>query len=151
MPLDATVTLRAPTPADLDVLYTIFRAAMHHYVDLTWGWDEADQQARFRAGFPLDRARVILAGNEIIGAIDAERRAEGWHLNNIEIHPDWQRRGIGKRLVGDLIARARAEGLPVALQVLKVNPARRLYERLGFAVTGESETHYLMRAEPPAG
>ena len=151
MPLDETVTLRAPTPADLDVLYPIFRAAMHHYVDLTWGWDEADQQARFHSGFPLDRALMILAGTEIIGDIATERRAEGWHLDRIEIHPRWQRRGIGTQLVGDLLTRARAEGLPVELQVLKVNPARRLYERLGFAVTGESETHYLMRAEPPAG
>ena len=35
--------------------------------------------------------------------------------------------------------------MPVELQVLKVNPARRLYGRLGFQVTGETETHYLMQ------
>jgi hypothetical protein len=29
--------------------------------------------------------------------------------------------------------------------VLKVNPAKRLYERLGLAVIGETDTHYLMR------
>jgi ribosomal protein S18 acetylase RimI-like enzyme len=41
---------------------------------------------------------------------------------------------------------ARRSGKPVALQVLKVNPARRLYERLGFSVTGENETLYFMKA-----
>jgi ribosomal protein S18 acetylase RimI-like enzyme len=35
----------------------------------------------------------------------------------------------------------------VTLQVLKVNPARRLYERLGFRVTGETPTHFLMLHE----
>jgi hypothetical protein len=34
--------------------------------------------------------------------------------------------------------------LPVKLRVLKVNPARRLYERLGFIHKGETPTHYLM-------
>ncbi len=34
--------------------------------------------------------------------------------------------------------------LPVRLQVIKGNPARNLYERLGFTVTGETDTHLLM-------
>jgi hypothetical protein len=33
--------------------------------------------------------------------------------------------------------------------VLKANLARRLYERLGFVVVGETETHHLMEARPP--
>ncbi len=47
------------------------------------------------------------------------------------------------------VAQARAEGVPVALQVLKVNPARHLYERLGFSVVGETAMHCLMRTEAP--
>jgi ribosomal protein S18 acetylase RimI-like enzyme len=38
---------------------------------------------------------------------------------------------------------------PVTLQVLKTNPrARKLYERLGFHVTGRSGTHDFMRRDP---
>jgi ribosomal protein S18 acetylase RimI-like enzyme len=37
--------------------------------------------------------------------------------------------------------------LPVSLRVLKINPARQLYLRLGFSVIGETETHYWMRKE----
>lgn len=51
-------------------------------------------------------------------------------------------------MVGDLLAEAAAAAIPVELQVLKVNPARSLYERLGFAVFDETETHHLMRAQP---
>ena len=140
------VTLRAATTADIDLLYGIYRAA---YSPLTSGeWNDIEQSKSFHAGFPLERARVIIAGSEVIGAIDAERRSDGWFLNNIEIRPDWQGRGIGSRLVGDLVARAHREGHRVALEVLKVNPARRLYERLGFVVIGETDTHYLMRSAP---
>jgi ribosomal protein S18 acetylase RimI-like enzyme len=34
------------------------------------------------------------------------------------------------------------------LTILKVNPARRLYERLGFTVVGETETHFRLEARP---
>lgn len=36
-------------------------------------------------------------------------------------------------------------GVAVELSVLKVNPARRLYERLGFVQVSEGEHSYLMR------
>jgi len=57
---------------------------------------------------------------------------------------------LGAALVRGVTAVADVRGLPVRLQVLKINPARRLYERLGFVVTGETETHDLM-ARPPSG
>jgi ribosomal protein S18 acetylase RimI-like enzyme len=34
---------------------------------------------------------------------------------------------------------------------MKNNPARRLYERLGFVVTGETEVQYWMRSTAHAG
>ncbi|MHC4780253.1 MAG: N-acetyltransferase [Planctomycetota bacterium] len=47
-------------------------------------------------------------------------------------------------LILDLQERAREEHLPVRLQVLKVNPARHLYERLGFRCCCETKTHLRM-------
>ena len=39
-----------------------------------------------------------------------------------------------------------AARLPAGLRVFKINVgARRLYQRLGFAIVGENETHYDMR------
>lgn len=45
---------------------------------------------------------------------------------------------------------AAATQRPLGLQVMKGNPARRLYERLGFRQAGESDTHYAMEWRPPA-
>jgi hypothetical protein len=41
-------------------------------------------------------------------------------------------------------------GKPLALQVRKVNPAARLYARLGFTKAGEDEIYVQMRWEPPS-
>lgn len=50
-------------------------------------------------------------------------------------------------MVGDLAAEARAAGLPLRLQVLKVNPAMRLYARLGLRIVGETATHLRMQLD----
>ncbi|MGD1931063.1 MAG: GNAT family N-acetyltransferase [Leptolyngbyaceae cyanobacterium] len=49
------------------------------------------------------------------------------------IYPGLQRQGYGSQVIGDIIAQADEKGLPVELQVVKINPAIALYERLGFA------------------
>jgi ribosomal protein S18 acetylase RimI-like enzyme len=45
----------------------------------------------------------------------------------------------------NIIQQAQQKQHPVTLQVLKVNPARRFYERLGFVVEGEDDAHFKMR------
>ena len=59
--------------------------------------------------------------------------------------PGQQSRGIGTPIITDLLAEATGAGLPVALSVEKDNPrARSLYLRLGFEVTGETDTAFGM-------
>ena len=84
------------------------------------------------------------------GMIDRRRTAQVLHDYAAKILPEYQNRGVGSAVIRDVLAQAQAEGLSVGLQVLKVNPARRLYERLGFSLVGETATHYLMRAMIPA-
>lgn len=146
--MDFEVTLRPSTLDDLRPHYEIYRAAMRDYEVAAHGhWDETARWAEFSAGFPVGRAQIIEVGGQRAGAIHAEWRSDAWHLNNLEIAPPWQGRGIGTQLIRDLITRSAEEGLPVILEVLKVNPrARALYERLGFEAVDETPTHIQMRA-----
>ncbi len=92
--------------------------------------------------------RIIEWQGQPIGIL-ALQKLPGWiMLNRIFLLPGAQRRGIGTRIMGEILKSASAQRLPVRLRVLKVNPARRLYERLGFVVTEETETHYSMEARP---
>ncbi len=66
-------------------------------------------------------------------------------MNQLFLLPEYQSKGIGRECMLRVIEEARRLGLPVRLRVLKVNPrALAFYERLGFARTGETETHHLM-------
>ncbi|MCC9648213.1 GNAT family N-acetyltransferase [Rubrivivax sp. JA1029] len=64
----------------------------------------------------------------------------------MQLLPAYRRAGIGSRLIAEVLAEARDQGARVSLSVLKSNPARSLYERLGFTVTAECENGYSMRA-----
>jgi len=117
---------------------------MKPYVEKTWGWDEQWQAQRFRNRFDPTTRQVIERDGVPIGCISVERREGSIFLAVIKIAPDHQNRGIGTKLVRALLDEADGRGVPVELQVLKVNLVRRFYERLGFAVIGETETHYLL-------
>jgi ribosomal protein S18 acetylase RimI-like enzyme len=138
--------LRAATILDAAFIHGLRIAGLREYVAQTWGWDDAVQEARFRAHFDPERYQVVVVDGGDVGAVAVEWRAGEVFLADIEILPDWRGRGLGTAVVGAVLADAERRGLPAALQVLKVNPARRPYERLGFRVVGETPTHYRMRS-----
>jgi ADP-ribose pyrophosphatase YjhB (NUDIX family) len=120
-------------------------------VEQTWGpWDEEWQLARFRESFRPEHTEVIVVSGKDVGVLRLQEEAKLWCLSVLEIAPEWQRKGMGTCILRSILARAAECRLPVDLQVLKVNPAQRLYERIGFRKTGESTTHIQMRAWPTA-
>lgn len=142
------ITLRPATNLDYDWLRRLHHATMRESVEHIWGWDEAEQDEYFRAHFDPSRLQIIVLEGQDVGAVEVERRPDAIVLANIQIVPESQNRGIGSALIRDLQRQAQSVGVPVTLQVNRVNRAREAYERLGFVQTGETETHYLMRWTP---
>jgi GNAT superfamily N-acetyltransferase len=148
----ATLTTRPATEADRGFSYEVKRAALGPYVEQVWGWDEAFQQAFHASAWEARRPDIILLDGEDAGTVQFARREKDYLLGEFYLLPRHHGRGTGSRLLTQLLARADAEGVPVALQVIQVNPARKLYERHDFRIVGETVTHFLMvRApRPPA-
>jgi ribosomal protein S18 acetylase RimI-like enzyme len=140
---------RAATQQDKEFLYDLLKATMRAYVEALWGWDEAWQRAHFLEHLNLARSRIVVLDGVDIGVLTIEERQDEVFLGQIYILPTYQNRGIGTQLIRAVLSDAFAQELPVALRVLKSNPdAHRLYQRLGFQDSGETETHYMMRATP---
>jgi len=138
--------LRPATAGDRDRLYALHRAAMRDVVDRTWGWDEPWQHAHFNARFDPAAFSLIVAGGREVGALCVQERAGELYVADVQIAPAEQGRGLGTAVLLGVIARAATTGAAVTLQVLKANVrAQRLYERLGFYVTGEVDVHVRMR------
>jgi ribosomal protein S18 acetylase RimI-like enzyme len=60
----------------------------------------------------------------------------------------FQRRGIGTEVMKRLIGEAARVDQTMRLHVVKINPALRLYERLGFQVIGEDDRKFYMKRDP---
>ncbi|MBM4247586.1 MAG: GNAT family N-acetyltransferase [Deltaproteobacteria bacterium] len=120
---------------------------MREHVEAVWGWDEADQRERFRAGFDPSGVSVIMSADQPIGLLKLDRRADEVFLASVELAPEVQGRGLGTDIVRSVLCEAAERGVPVRLQVFHRNPARRLYERLGFRPVGETPTHLEMLHE----
>ena len=139
------ITLRDVKSRDAAFLYHLHATTMKDYVCQTWGaWDDAWQSGYFREHFDPAICKIIVWQGVDIGVIAVSRRTTEIFLNNIQLLPAYQNQGIGRQLIELLIGEAAWKDIPVTLQVLKVNPARKLYERLGFLVIGETPTHYQM-------
>jgi ribosomal protein S18 acetylase RimI-like enzyme len=127
----ADIVLRPATAEDAGFFYSLHEAALGPYVDQIWGWDDDEQRAYLREHLVLDRARVIVVDGEDAGRLDVEERDDEVFLALIELAPGHQGRGIGSRLIRDILDQA--DGKRVTLSVLGVNHrAHHLYRRLGF-------------------
>lgn len=71
------------------------------------------------------------------------------HVHTVAVRPEWRRRGIGRALMRAVFRDAAAEGAERAtLEVRRSNdPARRLYEGLGFEVRGTRPAYYTRPVE----
>lgn len=108
------------------------------------------QERHYRAVYPAAEWLVVEAREVPVGRLAVERRDAGLHLIDIALLPDQRGTGVGSAILADLIEEAEALSLPVSLHVEQANPARRLYERLGFR-PAEEQPPYLFMERPVGG
>jgi tRNA threonylcarbamoyl adenosine modification protein YeaZ/ribosomal-protein-alanine acetyltransferase len=93
---------------------------------------------------PGVHARVAEFGDELAGYSMAWLGAGSGHLGNLAVVPGRRRRGIARRLLEDLLERARVEGAdPLSLEVRASNfAAQGLYRAHGFRLAGLRRRYY---------
>jgi ribosomal-protein-alanine acetyltransferase len=90
-----------------------------------------------------------LRRDSVVGFLVARHVNEEWELENIVVAAKFRRQGIGKRLLGALVAQARdANGEAIFVEVRESNLwARQLYQKAGFRETGRRRLYYSNPAE----
>jgi GNAT superfamily N-acetyltransferase len=141
------ITLRRANSADSEFAYEVLCKTIRPYAEQTFGiWQEAHVRTTLADNIRAGVTQIIMAGAKPLGVLTVRESESHVQLDQLFVLPHYQRNGIGTELVRATLQRAKQLGVPVRLRVLRVNPAKRLYDRLGFFVTSEEPQRFYMQS-----
>src|SRR5579859_6265094 len=133
------VRLRPFEDRDFDFVRELYFETMRWAIERCFGWDRSHQEESFAKWFKPGEACIIMADGTDAGWIQQRQEAGEIFLGSICVAPAMQRKGIGTSVIHDLLHIAAHRSQAVTLAVMKINPALRLYQRLGFCPTHEDD------------
>jgi GNAT superfamily N-acetyltransferase len=157
--MSGSISLRPITDADMDFLLALYgttREEELRQVDWTPEQKAAFVDHQFRAqhrywqeNYSQTSWDLIVRDDVRIGRLYVARWEREIRIVDIALVPQVRGAGIGTRLIRAVFDEADGSGRTVSIHVESYNPARRLYERLGFVQAGEQGV-YLRMERPPA-
>jgi ribosomal protein S18 acetylase RimI-like enzyme len=149
------IVLHPVTGADGEFLLSVYastRAAEMAMVP--WSAEQKDvfvreqfeaQSRHYADEHPGASHEVVFRDQVQVGRLYLARRAEGIHILDVTILPQFQKAGIGTVLLRRLLDEASAGGKSVTIYVESFNPSLGLFRKLGFAPVSENGFQLLLR------
>lgn len=154
MSAGAGLTLRPADAADRPFLERVYAESRAEELrPVPWSDAEKDaflrsqfaaQDAYYRRHYPRCAFFVVERDGRPIGRLYRDDRPDEIRVVDLALLTSERRRGVGGRLLQAVLDEAAAAGLPVRIHVERTNPARRLYDRLGFQVEEPGEVYDLL-------
>ena len=149
-----TITLRPVAGGDEAFLRRVYASTRELELSLiVWSEDEKEaflrdqfdrQDAYYREHYEGAGFDVVEVDGHPVGRLSVARWPEEIRIMDLALLPEHRGAGIGTRLLSELLAEGRRTGRRVSVHVEKVNPALRLYERLGFVPVADKGLHLLL-------
>ena len=153
-----TFSLRPIVDTDLEFLHQVYASTREDELAVVdWTDDQKEQFLRmqfhaqhthYQEHFAETAFDVVELDGVAIGRLYLLRGDDEFRIVDIALLPEYRGRGIGGRLLGDVLAEADRAALPVSIHVEHDNPAMRLYLRLGFERIDDTGVYFLMRRPP---
>lgn len=139
--VESDIRVGEGTSADLDAVMTVMEASFGR----TFG--EAWTRSQLAGILPMTGVSLIVAKDlrdgQIVGFSLDRQVADEAELLLLAVLPERHRRGVGRNLLQDFLARARNDGLSqVHLEVRAGNPAIAMYHQGGFEAVGRRRNYY---------
>ncbi|WCS26965.1 GNAT family N-acetyltransferase [Methylobacterium sp. NMS14P] len=136
--MDESVALRRGAPADAEAIRALVEAAYTKWIPVI-GRLPIPMRADYAQALRDHRFDLLLAGPDLAGLIETRAEADYLLVVNVAVHPAFQGRGFGSRLMGRADAAAAEAGLArLRLYTNKKYTANlRLYGALGYRVERE--------------
>ena len=156
--LGSDAALRPINPDDLPFLLALYASTREQELAVV-PWDAAQKAAFLKMQFDAQHAHyqehyagasfdVILVAGQPAGRLYVARWPKEIRIIDIAFVPGFRGRGLGTRLIADLQREANGRGVPLTIHVERLNPALRLYERLGFELAEDKGVYLFLHWKP---
>jgi GNAT superfamily N-acetyltransferase len=143
------ISLRTATAADGEFAYEVLERTMKGYAVATWGrWLEAEARAETRSDAGAGRSQIIEVNSASAGLLRVDRFPSHFQVEQLFLLAEYQKQGVGSQVLRAVLSEAHGRGVPVRLRVLRINPAKRFYDRHGFRVVSETSERFFMECAP---
>lgn len=151
---DHRVTFRSAAADDVGFLREVYASARaEELAPVPWPETEkrrfldqqfAAQDHSYRHHYPGAEFLVVLVDAVPAGRLYLHPRPTEIRIMDIALLPPFRRGGIGTAILQRIQELATTGGRAVSIHVESFNPARGLYERLGFRPVGQTEVYLLL-------
>ncbi|MFZ2523298.1 MAG: GNAT family N-acetyltransferase [Minisyncoccia bacterium] len=147
--MNEIITKRPAEKNDFEFAKNVHHLAYHDVVLKQFGsWDEKMQDGFFERSWIPETHQIIYFNNVPAGYCSFINYPDHIFASELVILPEFQGKGIGSKLLTNLIKESDEKSIPIKLQVFKQNRAQELYRRLGYKDVEEEGTHIKMEYVP---
>lgn len=148
------VTFRPAQEKDLKFLCELYQSTRRHeFEQVNWTQEQVDdflktqfemQHQYYHQQWPEAHYSVIMQDRRKIGRLYKDYREDEIRVIDIALFPEHRKKGIGGKIMQDILDEAARLDKAVRIHVEKNNPAMHLYQRLGFQKIGDAEVYDLL-------
>ena len=156
--MDPMITFKNVEDKDQQFIEMVYRSTREKELSLT-GWPE-DQKQRFiimqsmaqlteyKNKYKAATYRVILYKKRPAGRLYLSESNHEIRIIDITLLPEFQGKGIGSKILADIIKTAKQKNKKITLHVNHGNRAIKLYESLGFKKISATNIQEYMECDP---
>ncbi len=131
------------TEADKAFLLTLRKLTMVEHLEKA-GLYLSDEEHTLRLNDNYECSYLILYSGEKVGTLKYRELTDKIEIMQLQIHPKFQGKGLGNKVMERVLGWSKDKHKKIELAVLKANPAKLLYQRLGFSITSEDDYEFYM-------
>jgi len=155
------IAARPMSDADLPFAAALYASTRADEVALTsWTQDQRDafldqqhraQHHHYQTHYIGMEWLILEQGGVPVGRLYLAEWAREFRVVDISLIETARGKGLGRAVLEDVMTAAQASGKAVSIHVEKLNPARRLYDRLGFVPVEDKDVYDLLEWRAPSG
>lgn len=134
---------RSAIETDIDYLLWLRKETMNQHL-INSGISLTEEEQLLRITHLFTKAKIVILNGQRIGLLKLNEEENMVEIVQVQIDPKYQGKGIGRQIIRSVIENSLKQRKDISLSVLKENPAKGLYLRMGFKIIGEDESSYKM-------